>query len=262
MTFVLVFFTAHWALAAFFQSFFLHRYGAHGQFTMSKRWEKVFYVGTYLALGASFLPPRAYALMHRAHHAYSDGPLDPHSPRNHRGPLGLMLATRRTFDDLALRRVAPEPRFEGGYPEWPWLDRLGWWAPGQVAWGCAYALLYISFAPAFLWPLVLVHLFMGPVHGFLVNWLGHRIGYRNFALRDDSRNVLPFELLVMGEMMQNNHHRHPMRATFAVRRFEVDPTGLVVHALARLGVVRLRGSTVPGPGPVNLPGRTASPQAR
>ena len=40
---VLVFFTAHWALAAFFQSFFLHRYGAHAQFSMSPGWQRFFH---------------------------------------------------------------------------------------------------------------------------------------------------------------------------------------------------------------------------
>jgi stearoyl-CoA desaturase (delta-9 desaturase) len=241
MAIVACFFVGHWALAAFFQSFFLHRYGAHAQFAMSKGWERFFYVGAYLALGASFLPPRAYAIMHRAHHAYSDGPRDPHSPRNHRGPVGLMLATRRTFDDLAHRRgTPPEPRFEGNHPEWPLIDRLGWWLPGQIAWVLAYAAVYVAFAPMWLWPLIAVHAMMGPIHGFLVNWCGHRYGYRNFDSDDDSRNTLPIELLVMGEMMQNNHHRHPMRADFALRKFELDPTGAVIRVLAHLGIVRLR----------------------
>jgi len=242
MLIVLTFFVLHWTLAAFFQSFFLHRYGAHAQFSMSKGWERFFYVASYLALGSSFLPPRAYAILHRAHHAYSDGPLDPHSPRNHSGPLALMLATRKRFDDIANRRVPIEARFDGGYPEWPALDRLGWWAPGQIAWGVAYGLVYITFAPVWLWPLVLVHLFMGPTQGFLANWLGHTIGYRNFALRDASRNVLPIELLVMGEMMQNNHHQQPSRASFAVSWFEIDPAGAIVRGLARLGVVHLRAA--------------------
>ena len=33
---VVVFFIVHWQLSLFCQSFFLHRYGAHRQFTMSK----------------------------------------------------------------------------------------------------------------------------------------------------------------------------------------------------------------------------------
>lgn len=238
---VLAFFVAHWAAAAFAQSFFLHRYGAHGQFSMSRRWERFFYVATYLALGSSFLPPRAYALLHRQHHAYSDTPRDPHSPSHHRDPLALMLSTRHAFDDLAARRTTPEQRFEGGYPEWPALDRLGWWLPGQAAWVAGYAAVYIALAPT-PWFLLLVpvHAMLGPLQGFLVNWCGHRYGYRNFDTKDDSRNVLPVELLVMGELMQNNHHRHPMRVDFTSRRFELDPTGVVIRGLAACGVVRLR----------------------
>ena len=142
-----------------------------------------------------------------------------------------------------LRGALTEPRFDGDYPEWPLLDRLGWWAPGQIAWGLFYGALYVAFAPIWAWPLVAVHLFMGPIHGFLVNWLGHEVGYRNYDLRDRSRNVLPIELLVMGEMMQNNHHRHPMRTNFATRWFELDPTGVAIQLFARLGIVQLRVAT-------------------
>jgi stearoyl-CoA desaturase (delta-9 desaturase) len=35
---------------------------------------------TYIFQGSSFLNPRAYAIMHREHHAYSDTEKDPHSP--------------------------------------------------------------------------------------------------------------------------------------------------------------------------------------
>lgn len=242
MLVILVFFVAHWAAAAFVQVFFLHRYAAHGQFTMSKGWERFFYVLTYLVLGSSYLPPYAYAVLHRMHHAYSDTPRDPHSPRNEGTPLGMILATRRSFDDLAHRRTPIEPRFAGRHPEWPALDRLGWWLPGQVAWAVAYSLVYVVFAPTpWLWLLIPVHVLMALVQGMLVNWCGHRYGYRNFDTRDASTNALPVDLLVLGDMMQNNHHRHPMRTSNAVRWFEVDLAGFAIRGLARVGVVQPRG---------------------
>ena len=49
-------------------------------YTTSKRWEKVFYAATWFLQGSSFLVPRAYAVMHRMHHTYSDTEQDPHSP--------------------------------------------------------------------------------------------------------------------------------------------------------------------------------------
>jgi stearoyl-CoA desaturase (delta-9 desaturase) len=239
------FFVVHWTAAAFFQVVFLHRYASHGQFTLSPRMERVFYVLSYLAIGASFLPPRAYAVLHRQHHAYSDTPRDPHSPANHRTIFGMALAMRRAFDDLANRRVEPERRFDGRTPSWPALDRLGWWAPGQVAWVCAYALVYVFFAPPWLWPLVAVHAFMAPIQGALVNWCGHRYGYRNFDDGDRSTNAFPIDLLVLGDMMQNNHHHRPMRASTAFRWFEVDLAGVAIRAMAALGIATLHPAAAP-----------------
>src|SRR5258708_29881437 len=65
---ILIFFIAHWFLSLFFQTFFQHRYASHHMFTTSKAWERIFYIMAYICEGASFLNPRAYAIMHREHH--------------------------------------------------------------------------------------------------------------------------------------------------------------------------------------------------
>src|SRR5215510_8373581 len=94
-------------------------------FSMSKGWERFFYVVTYLAQGSSFLVPRGYAILHRMHHAYSDTEKDPHSPRNHTGLFAMMWATKKRYHNFAHRVTEPEPRFDGGMPVWPTLDRMG-----------------------------------------------------------------------------------------------------------------------------------------
>ena len=81
---ILVFFLVHWQLSVFCQSFFLHRYGAHRQFTMSKGAERFFHVLTYIAQGSSYLSPRGYAILHRMHHAYSDTETRIRIPRSSR----------------------------------------------------------------------------------------------------------------------------------------------------------------------------------
>ena len=43
---IAVFFLGHWFLSLFSQTFFLHRYVAHKMFTMSKFWERFFYIFT------------------------------------------------------------------------------------------------------------------------------------------------------------------------------------------------------------------------
>jgi stearoyl-CoA desaturase (delta-9 desaturase) len=79
---------------------------------------------------------------------------------------------------------------------------------------------------------------MGVIHGAIVNWCGHRYGYRNFAVDDKSRNTLPIDFLMMGELYQNNHHCHPNRQKFAVRWFEFDPTYPVIWLFKQLRVIR------------------------
>jgi stearoyl-CoA desaturase (delta-9 desaturase) len=71
-------------------NFFLHRYASHRMFTMSRGWERYFYLLTFIFQGSSFLVPRAYAILRWTHHAYSDGPKDPHSPRNRPNALAMM----------------------------------------------------------------------------------------------------------------------------------------------------------------------------
>jgi len=78
---MLFIFIALWYSSLFFQTFFQHRYAAHRAFEMSKFWEKVFFIFTYIAQGTSYMSPRAYAIMHRMHHAYTDTEMDPHSPK-------------------------------------------------------------------------------------------------------------------------------------------------------------------------------------
>ena len=77
---LLIFFVVLWYTSLFCQTFFQHRYAAHGAFKMTKNWEKVFFVFTYICQGSSYMSPRAYAIMHRMHHAYTDTEMDPHSP--------------------------------------------------------------------------------------------------------------------------------------------------------------------------------------
>jgi stearoyl-CoA desaturase (delta-9 desaturase) len=239
----LLFFFLHWQLSVFFQSFFLHRYAAHRQFSMSKGWERVFHLLAWVVGGASYLSPRAYAIMHRMHHAYSDTPLDPHSPVQE-SFVKMMWRTKSQYEGIKYGRIAVDPRFEGRYPEWKLLDHTLTSWPVSVAWGAVYALIYVAIAPHW-WIVVLlvpIHCFLGPIHGGIVNWFGHKHGYRNYDSDDNSRNALPFDVLTMGELFQNNHHRWGQSPNFGVRWFEIDPAYQVMKVLAFLGIIDMSKS--------------------
>jgi stearoyl-CoA desaturase (Delta-9 desaturase) len=242
---ILAFFVAHWLSSVFCQTFYLHRYSAHRMFTMSKGWERFFHGMTFVCQGTSFLNPRAYAILHREHHAFSDTPGDPHSPHMYPNLFEMMMVTKKRYHDIQHARVTPEARFTAATPEWPMIDNFGRTWTSHILFGALYTLYYVAFAPSAWWFLLLpVHFLMGPVHGAIVNWCGHKYGYRNFdtTAADKSRNTLIFDFVTMGELFQNNHHKYGMSPDFAARWFEVDPTYPIIKALAFVGIVDLGAS--------------------
>lgn len=238
---IVLFFVGHWSSSVFFQTFYLHRYGAHRMFVFARGWERVFHFLTYLCQGSSFLNPRGYAILHRMHHAYSDTERDPHSPVVSGSFFKMMNRTRDIYRAINSGTFDVEPRFDGGYPSWPALDRFGTRWLSSVTWGAGYTVFYLVFATQW-WHFLLLpfHYFMGPVHGAIVNWFGHKAGYRNFDQEDDSRNTLVFDFVTLGELFQNNHHRYGMRPNFAVRWFEIDPAYLAIWLFEKLGILQLR----------------------
>ncbi|MCH5600046.1 acyl-CoA desaturase [Niabella ginsengisoli] len=238
---ILIFFLAHWFLSLFCQTFFLHRYASHKMFTMSKFWERFFYGFTIIVQGSSFLNPRAYAIMHRMHHAYSDTEKDPHSPHFFKDVWHMTMHTKDIYLNYAKYKTQPEKAFQGNYPEWPLMDKISDMWSVRILFGIGYFLFYWFFATEWWMFLLLpIHFFMGPVHGAIVNWCGHKYGYSNYENHDHSKNSLPLDFLLMGELMQNNHHKSPNSVNFAKKWFEFDPTYPVVLVLNKLRVIRLR----------------------
>ena len=112
------------------------------------------------------------------------------------------------------------------------------------------------YAPHWAFYLLLpIHFLMGPIHGAIVNWCGHKYGYRNFDTTqyDKSRNTLIFDFVTMGELFQNNHHKFGMSPNFAARRFELVPTFPIIKLLAWLKIIDLG----PSPQYARFPSRDA-----
>jgi len=237
---ILVFFIAIWYLSLFSQTFFQHRYAAHGAFKMSKGWERFFYVVAYITQGSSYMSPRAYAVMHRLHHAHTDTELDPHSPSFSPNIFAMMWRTRTFYQDIIHGRMEVEDRFLKNLPEWPAFDR---WANGTVSrllWVAAYTLFFVFFASSpWLFLLLPVVITMGAFHGAVINWFAHKYGYINFKLKNTSMNLFFIDVLMLGESYHNNHHKHPSSINFGKRWHEIDPMYPVIRLFAWLRIIRL-----------------------
>ncbi|MEO9004890.1 MAG: fatty acid desaturase [Ginsengibacter sp.] len=242
MAAILLFFFSHWFLSLFFHSFFLHRFASHKMFTTSKRWENAFYAMTWITQGSSYLVPRAYAVMHRMHHAYSDTEKDPHSPHFFKDIWHMMLHTASIYKSFVTGTDLPDAQFTKEYlPVWEKLDKIGSHNITRLLFAVFYTSFYIIFAPNLWWFLLLpVHFLMGPIQGAIVNWFGHKMGYSNFDNGDHSKNTTPWGFFLLGELFQNNHHYKGTDPNFAKKWYEFDGTYQIMRCLHVMRIIQLK----------------------
>ncbi len=153
----------------------------------------------------------------------------------------MMWKTKDIYNNYTYGREAVPMQFDRNYPVIEWVEKLGdsWYS--RVGWGAFYVLFYVAFATHWwLFLLLPIHFLMGPVHGAIVNWSGHKYGYQNFNNNDQSRNSLVIDFLMMGELFQNNHHKLPKRANFGVKWYELDPTYPVIRVLDWMKIIKLQ----------------------
>ncbi len=249
MVVIIIFFVAHWYLSLFSQSFLQHRYASHGAFTMSRFWERFFYIFAYITQGSSYLSARAYATMHRMHHAYADTEKDPHSPKYFKNVFAMMWHTKTVYADIMDYRVEVEERFTKNLPQWHSLDIWGQSLTNRLIFAALYTTVYIIYAPYWwLYLLIPIHVLMGPVHGSIINWFAHKYGYRSYETNNTSRNFMPVDFLMLGEDYHNNHHKFPSSANFGVRWYEIDPLYYVIKVFDFMGIVKIKnkGKHLPG----------------
>jgi stearoyl-CoA desaturase (delta-9 desaturase) len=74
----------------------------------------------------------------------------------------------------------------------------------------------------------------------VINGLGHWWGYRNYASRDNSRNVFPLGILIGGEELHNNHHTYPTSAKLSLKWWEFDIGWAYILLLTWCGLAKAR----------------------
>lgn len=200
------------------------------------------------------LDPKAWSVMHRMHHQHSDTPEDPHSPANV-GLMGIGLEQLRSYERVLRGLLRKDEKYtkhtQGLDFQVGWVNRTGLWYLPYVAHGVVAG----AFAGSGMWLLGVAY-FAGmmshPIQGGLVNSLGHAVGGRNFDTPDRSRNNWIVAALILGEGLQNNHHRYPKSAKFSYHPWEPDAGFHACLLLEAIGVLtidyeRLIPTPVPQP---------------
>ena len=183
--------------------------------------------------------------MHRLHHEHADTEDDPHSPSHDGNIFKMMWKTYKIYKGIFTGVIPVDEKYKTNLPNWASFDRIACSGLVRMLWALLYIAFYYSFSPSVgLFLLIPCHIFMGPLHGVIVNWFSHKYGYVNFSRKDHSTNLFRLDLLMMGEGLHNNHHKFPSRANFGVKKDEFDPSYPLIYLFDKLGVIRLRNRKV------------------
>jgi stearoyl-CoA desaturase (delta-9 desaturase) len=168
---------------------------------------------------------------HRIHHAHTDGPGDPHTPREGGvwSHIGWMLTgTAQQHDEATHRRYSPDLMKDKVHV---WLNKL-FYLPLAVS-----GVLLFAFGG---WPMLMWGVFLRVTLGWHATWLvnsaTHMWGTRRFETTDDSTNNAFVAIITWGEGWHNNHHAHPRAARHGVAWYELDVNWMGIRALQLLGL--------------------------
>ena len=213
---------------------YLHRSQAHKSVTFHPVVEHFMRFWLWMTTG---MITKQWVAIHRKHHQYSDQPGDPHSP--HVFGIWNIFLRGVYYYYVGAKDARMTVTYGKGTPD-DWIERniytrhnylgvvlmlaidialFGWW--GFLVW--AIQMLWIPFWAA-----------------GIVNGIGHWFGYRNGTTRDQSRNVVPWDFWVGGELLHNNHHLNPASPKLSLKRWEFDIGWFYIQLLRVCGLAKLR----------------------
>lgn len=219
-----------WISASFGVGMCFHRLLTHRGYKTPKAVEYFMtFCGTLALEGGAI----NWVVTHRIHHAHTDAPGDPHTPRDggwwaHMG--WILRGTAQQYDAGIMARYAPDLVKDKVHV---WLNRF-YWLP----------LVFLGVALLGLggWPYLMWGVFFRVVFNLHATWLvnsaTHMWGTRRFATRDDSTNNWWVALLTFGEGWHNNHHAHPTAARHGVAWYEIDLNWWGIRTLQSLRLAK------------------------
>lgn len=212
---------------------YLHRSATHGGVVFHPVVEHAMRFWCWLTTG---IVTKEWVAIHRKHHAYADRHGDPHSPT-------LEGLANIAFGGLFFYRKAAKDqtlleKYGKGTPD-DWIERH-LYTKRRVL-GLRIMLVLDMFLFGII-PGLIVWTFMVfwmPITGNIINGLGHALGYRTFGTRDDSHNLYPWGIWILGEELHNNHHADPRSAKFKAHWWEFDIGWFYIQVLKLLGLANV-----------------------
>src|SRR3954451_6714931 len=221
-----------------------HRLLTHRSFRTHKGTEYLFATLGSMAVQGSVI---AWVADHRKHHAHTDVEGDPHSPHvgHGDGMAGVLRGLWHAHTGWLLS--------EHGRADWKKSAPDLYEDPGMRLINRRFvSLVFIGLAIPALAGYLLTGTLLGAATGLLwgglvriffvhhvtwsVNSVCHFLGTRRFDVEDQSTNVFWLALPSLGESWHHNHHAFPRSAVHGLRRWELDPSALLISGMEKVGL--------------------------
>ena len=223
-----------------------HRMLTHRSFQTPRWLEYAFAVLGSMAVQG---PVNSWVADHRKHHAHTDVEGDPHSPHvgHGDGVRGVLAGLWHAHSGWLLdgQGRAEWNRYARDLDEDPGMRFISrhfvWFVALSLALPAALGFLvtgtWVGALTGLLWG-GLVRIFFVHHVTWSINSVCHFMGTRRFDVDDESRNVFWLALPSLGEAWHHNHHAFPRSARHGLKRWELDPSAMVIGALERVGLAR------------------------
>jgi len=213
---------------------YLHRSQAHRALDLHPVVSHFFRFWLWLTTG---MVTKEWVAIHRKHHAKVETDEDPHSPQT-RGIRTVLLQGAELYRTESKNRETLE-KYGHGSPD-DWVERHVYTPYSWQGVGVMLVIDLILFGPigATIWAIQM--LWIPVTAAGIINGLGHYWGYRNFACKDASTNIVPWGIIIGGEELHNNHHAYGASAKLSSQWYEFDIGWMYIRILQHLKLATIR----------------------
>ena len=180
---------------------------------------------------------KQWVAVHRKHHRFCEESEDPHSPVHY--GIGRVLFRGALLYHAASKDKEMVDTYGRGTPD-DWIERHVYTPHSRLGIGLCLVLNVIVFGGvgAIIWAVQMLWIPFWAAG--VINGIGHWWGYRNGSTQDQSRNILPFGIIIGGEELHNNHHLDAASPKLSRRWFEFDIGWFYIRVLQSLRLATVK----------------------
>jgi len=218
-------------LTIFAVTIYLHRCQSHRALTLHPIVSHFFRFWLWMTTG---METKQFVAIHRKHHAKVETDEDPHSPVV-KGLKNVLLEGNELYREAKTQEVMDH--YGEGTPD-DWVERNVYTRRSALG---LKAMILINIILFGLTGVAMWAVQMAWIPFFaagVINGLGHNWGYRNFEVKDASRNIFPIGFFIGGEELHNNYHAFGTSAKFSSKWWEFDIGWFVIRFLQIFGLAK------------------------